>query len=45
MSQVEERLKTLGVVLPEPVAPVANYVPFVRSGGLSGQLLVHSPLV
>src|SRR3954468_14886157 len=41
MSQVEERLKSLGVVLPQPVAPVANYVPFVRSGGLihiSGQV-------
>ena len=41
MSQVEERLKALGVVLPQPVAPVANYVPFVRSGNLvhiSGQV-------
>ena len=41
MSEVEERLKGLGVVLPEPVAPVANYVPFVRSGSLvhiSGQV-------
>ena len=41
MSQVEERLKAAGVVLPEPVAPVANYVPFVRSGNLvhiSGQV-------
>jgi len=41
MSEVEERLKALGLALPEPVAPVANYVPFVRSGGLvhiSGQV-------
>ena len=41
MSQVEERLKAVGIVLPEPVAPVANYVPFVRSGSLvhiSGQI-------
>ena len=41
MSEVEERLKNLGVVLPQPVAPVANYVPFVRSGNLihiSGQV-------
>ncbi len=41
MSQVEERLHALGVTLPEPVAPVANYVPFVRSGSLvqiSGQV-------
>ena len=41
MSQVEERLAGLGVSLPQPVAPVANYVPFVRSGDLvhiSGQV-------
>ncbi len=41
MSQVEERLKALGIMLPEPVAPVANYVPFVRSGAMvqiSGQV-------
>ena len=41
MSDVEERLKARGVFLPEPVAPVANYVPFVRSGNLvhiSGQI-------
>ncbi len=41
MSKVEERLAALGVTLPEPVAPVANYVPFVRAGNLvhiSGQV-------
>ena len=41
MAQVEDRLAALGVVLPQPVAPVANYVPFVRSGDLvhiSGQV-------
>jgi enamine deaminase RidA (YjgF/YER057c/UK114 family) len=41
MSAIEDRLAALGVVLPEPVAPVANYVPFVRSGNLvhiSGQV-------
>lgn len=41
MSKVEERLKAMGVELPQPVAPVANYVPFVRSGNLvhiSGQI-------
>ena len=45
MSTVEDRLKSLGVVLPEPVAPVANYVPFVLSGGLlyiSGQVSVDA---
>lgn len=41
MSRIENRLSELGVVLPQPVAPVANYVPFVRSGNLvhiSGQI-------
>ena len=41
MSKVEERLKAMGIELPQPVAPVANYVPFVRSGNLvhiSGQI-------
>jgi enamine deaminase RidA (YjgF/YER057c/UK114 family) len=45
MSQVEERLNALGVVLPEPLAPVANYVPFVRVGDMvhiSGQVSVDS---
>jgi enamine deaminase RidA (YjgF/YER057c/UK114 family) len=43
MSDVEARLSALGIVLPEPVAPVANYVPFVRSGNLvhvSGQISI-----
>jgi enamine deaminase RidA (YjgF/YER057c/UK114 family) len=34
MGIVEKRLAELGVTLPTPVAPVANYVPFVRSGDL-----------
>jgi len=41
MSEVEARLAALGIVLPVPAAPVANYVPFVVSGRLlvvSGQL-------
>jgi enamine deaminase RidA (YjgF/YER057c/UK114 family) len=41
MSTVAERLAALGITLPVPVAPVANYVPFMRSGNLvhiSGQL-------
>lgn len=45
MSEVEARLAAAGVVLPVPVAPVANYVPFVRSGGLahiSGQVSVDA---
>jgi enamine deaminase RidA (YjgF/YER057c/UK114 family) len=41
VSTVESTLKTMGIVLPSPAAPVANYVPFVRTGNLviiSGQL-------
>jgi enamine deaminase RidA (YjgF/YER057c/UK114 family) len=43
MSKVEERLASLGVILPQPVAPIANYAPFVRSGQLahiSGQVSI-----
>jgi len=38
---IEARLAELGIVLPEPAAPVAAYVPVVIAGGLahvSGQL-------
>src|SRR3978361_1197754 len=41
MSQIEDRLAAAGLVLPQPNAPVANYVPFVRVGDLvhiSGQV-------
>ncbi len=41
MGAAEQRLAELGIVLPSPAAPVANYVPFVRTGQLvviSGQL-------
>ena len=34
MGLIEKRLKDLGLVLPEPMAPVANYVPYVVSGNL-----------
>jgi enamine deaminase RidA (YjgF/YER057c/UK114 family) len=34
MSDPHARLAALGLTLPEPVRPVANYVPFVRSGDL-----------
>jgi enamine deaminase RidA (YjgF/YER057c/UK114 family) len=43
MSDVEARLKSLGITLPTPVAPIANYAPFIRSGNLlfiSGQVSV-----
>ena len=45
MSQVEDRLSAAGIVLPTPIAPVANYVPFVKSGSLvhiSGQVSVDA---
>jgi enamine deaminase RidA (YjgF/YER057c/UK114 family) len=38
---VEKKLTDLGIALPTPAAPVANYVPFVRTGNfmvVSGQL-------
>jgi len=41
MSAIDARLAALGLTLPTPAAPVANYVPFVRTGSLvviSGQI-------
>ena len=41
MSKIAERLKDLGIVLPKPVQPLANYVPYRWSGSLlfiSGQI-------
>jgi len=38
---VEARLQELGIILPAPAAPVANYVPYIRAGNLisiSGQI-------
>ncbi|MGO8738450.1 RidA family protein [Rhodoblastus sp.] len=40
-SEIEQRLKDIGHLLPHPAAPIANYVPAVLSGALlfvSGQL-------
>ncbi len=45
MTTAEHRLASLGIVLPQPVAPVANYVPFVRCGSLvhiSGQISIDA---
>ena len=39
--RIEARLAEIGISLPNPAAPVANYVPFVRTGNLvviSGQI-------
>jgi enamine deaminase RidA (YjgF/YER057c/UK114 family) len=41
MAQIEKKLTDLGIVLPTPAAPIANYVGFVRTGSLlivSGQI-------
>ncbi len=41
MSKIEKKLQSLGINLPTPAAPVANYVGFVKSGNMvfvSGQL-------
>jgi enamine deaminase RidA (YjgF/YER057c/UK114 family) len=38
---IEKKLTNLGITLPTPASPIANYVPFVRTGNLlviSGQL-------
>ena len=45
MGRIETRLAELGVSLPTPPAPVASYVPFVRTGSLvhvSGQVSVDA---
>jgi enamine deaminase RidA (YjgF/YER057c/UK114 family) len=34
MGQVDDKLKELGITLPDAAAPVANYVPAVRTGNL-----------
>ena len=41
MGRVDAKLAELGITLPQPMAPMANYVPFVRTGDLvvvSGQV-------
>lgn len=41
MSKIAEKIKSLGIVVPQAATPVANYVGFVKSGNqliISGQL-------
>ncbi len=41
MSNIEQKISSLGIILPTPAAPVANYVGFIKSGNqvfISGQL-------
>lgn len=43
--QIEARLAELGLTIPEPVAPLASYVPFVKTGNLvfvSGQIPISA---
>jgi enamine deaminase RidA (YjgF/YER057c/UK114 family) len=45
MGQIDKRLADLGITLPEAAKPVANYVPWVRTGNLvfiSGQGPIES---
>lgn len=45
MSKIEEKLKSLNITVPQPLAPVANYVGFVKSGNqvfVSGQLPIEN---
>lgn len=52
---IEKKLSGLGITLPTPASPIANYVPFVRSGnilvvsgqvcfGIDGKLVVKGQL-
>jgi len=41
--RIDAKLKALGIDLPSPPAPVASYVPYVRTGNLvfvSGQVTI-----
>ena len=43
--QVERTLAELGIVLPTPASPIANYIPYVRAGALlfvSGQICLDA---
>ena len=45
MGKIDDKLQKLGIVVPAPAVPVANYVGFVRTGNLlvvSGQLCFGS---
>ncbi len=42
---LEKKLADLGIVLPTPATPVANYIPFIRTGSLlyvSGQICLDA---
>jgi enamine deaminase RidA (YjgF/YER057c/UK114 family) len=42
---INQKLEELGIILPAPIAPVANYVPFIKTGNqifISGQLPIEN---
>ncbi len=42
---INTHLENLGIILPAPIAPIANYVPFIRTGNqvfISGQLPIKN---
>ena len=44
-NKINQKLEELSIKLPQPIAPVANYVPFVKSGNqifISGQLPIEN---
>jgi enamine deaminase RidA (YjgF/YER057c/UK114 family) len=48
MGRIESRLRDLGITLPQAAVPVANYVPWVRTGSLifiSGQITLGADKV
>ncbi len=45
MNQIDKKIAALGYILPKPVAPVANYVPYVITGNqvfIAGQTSVRA---
>ena len=45
MSKIEQKLEELNITIPEVSAPVANYIPFTKSGNqifISGQLPIEN---
>ncbi len=38
---VEKKLSELGIVLPTPASPIANYIPFTRVGFLEGPKVMN----
>ena len=44
-NKINQKLQELSIALPQPIAPVANYAPFIKSGNqifISGQLPIEN---